>query len=105
MRDSGVQDVDAVLTTRELGRLIKEAGIDFNSLPNEEMDKPLGVSSGAADIFAGTGGVMEAALRSAYEVITGRELPFKGMHIDSIMGLDGIKRAEIEITGVEPEWS
>ena len=65
MNDSGVQDVDIVLTTRELGALIKQAGIDFRSLPDEKMDAPLGISTGAADIFANTGGVMEAALRTA----------------------------------------
>ncbi len=105
MNDSGMQDVDAVLTTRELGRMIKQASIDFMALPDEEMDRPMGVSSGAADIFANTGGVMEAALRSAYEVITGRELPFEGMHVEAITGLDGIKRASITITDTEPEWS
>ncbi|MBD3314723.1 MAG: 2Fe-2S iron-sulfur cluster binding domain-containing protein, partial [Chitinivibrionales bacterium] len=67
MIDSGVQDVDYVLTTRELGRMIQQAGIDFVSLPDDKMDSPLGLSSGAADIFANTGGVMEAALRTAYE--------------------------------------
>jgi len=61
-----------VLTTRELGRMIKQAGIDFAALPDDTMDAPLGLSSGAADIFANTGGVMEAALRTAYEIVTGR---------------------------------
>jgi len=65
MTDSGVQDVDYVLTTRELGKMIKRAGIDFVNLPDGEMDAPLGISTGAADIFANTGGVMEAALRTA----------------------------------------
>ena len=65
MNDSGVQDVDIVLTTRELGAMITQAGIDFRSLPDEKMDAPLGISTGAADIFANTGGVMEAALRTA----------------------------------------
>ncbi len=77
MFDSGAQDVDAVLTTRELGRMIQEAGIDFMGLPDEEMDAPMGMSTGAADIFANTGGVMEAALRTAYEIITGRQLPME----------------------------
>ena len=61
-----------MLTTRELGKMIRAAGIDFDSLPDEEMDAPLGLSTGAADIFANTGGVMEAALRTAYEIVTGR---------------------------------
>ena len=69
---SGSRDVDAVLTTRELGKMIRAAGIDFCALPDEQMDAPLGLSTGAADIFANTGGVMEAALRTAYEVVTGR---------------------------------
>ena len=64
-----------MLTTRELGAMIKQAGIDFRSLPDEEMDAPLGISTGAADIFANTGGVMEAALRTAYEIVTGRRCP------------------------------
>ncbi len=70
-------DVDMVLTTRELARMIKMAGIDFASLPDEKMDRPLGISTGAADIFAVTGGVMEAALRTAYEIVTGRALPVR----------------------------
>ena len=105
MTDSGVQDVDAVLTTRELGRMIKQAGIDFPSLPDEEMDAPLGLSSGAADIFANTGGVMEAALRTAWEIVTGRELPFENLHVTPIAGLDGVKEASAKITGAKPEWS
>ncbi len=98
-------DVDIVLTTRELGRMIKQGGIDFVSLPDEEMDNPLGFSSGAADIFANTGGVMEAALRTVYEVITGKELPVENLHITPVAGLKGIKEAALTITGTIPEWS
>ena len=105
MNSSGVQDVDAVLTTRELGRMIKQAGIDFASLQDETVDSVLGQSTGAADIFANTGGVMEAALRTAYEVITGRELPFENLHVAPIAGLEGVKEASITITGTVPEWS
>jgi iron-only hydrogenase group A len=105
MKDSGMVDVDAVLTTRELGRMIKTAGIDFVSLQDEQMDKILGTSSGAGDIFANSGGVMEAALRTAYEVITGRELPFENLHVAPIMGLEGIKTASLKIEGTVPEWS
>ena len=76
MTSSGVRDVDVVLTTRELGKMIHAAGIDFVNLPDEEMDAPLGLSTGAADIFATTGGVMEAALRTAYEIVTGRRCPW-----------------------------
>ena len=105
MNDSGVQDVDVVLTTRELGRMIKQAGIDFCSLPDDKMDSPLGLSSGAADIFANTGGVMEAALRTAWEIVTGRPLPFENLHVKPIAGLQGIKEASVEIAGTLPEWS
>ncbi|HOQ91247.1 MAG TPA: [Fe-Fe] hydrogenase large subunit C-terminal domain-containing protein, partial [Candidatus Hydrogenedentes bacterium] len=105
MHDSGVQDVDAVLTTRELGDMIKAAGIDFMSLPDEEMDAPMGLSSGAADIFANTGGVMEAALRTVYEIVTGRELPMENLHVTPVMGLQGIKEAALTFENVKPEWS
>jgi NADP-reducing hydrogenase subunit HndD len=105
MNDSGAQDVDAVLTTRELGRMIKQACIDFDSLPDDDFDQVMGVSTGAADIFANTGGVMEAALRSAWEIITGKELPFAELHVEPISGLEGIKEAAITISGTVPEWS
>jgi iron-only hydrogenase group A len=105
MRASGVQDVDAVLTTRELGRMIRMAGIDFNALPEDRMDSPLGMGSGAADIFANTGGVMEAALRTAYEIVTGRELPFENLHVKPIAGLEGVKEASVKVTGTVPDWS
>ena len=105
MRDSGVKDVDVVLTTRELGRMINQAGIDFASLPEDTMDSPLGEATGAADIFANTGGVMEAALRTAYEIVTGRPLPFEDLHVAPISGLKGIKEAALEITGALDEWS
>jgi iron-only hydrogenase group A len=105
MNSSGVQDVDYVLTTRELGRMIRQAGIEFTKLPDGEMDAPLGLSSGAADIFANTGGVMEAALRTAYEIVTGRELPTDNLHIKPIAGLQGIKEAALTLTGLKPEWS
>lgn len=104
MNGSGVKDVDYVLTTRELGKFIKQAGIDFVNLPDEEMDAPLGISTGAADIFANTGGVMEAALRTAYEIVTGRELPFDKLHIAPIQGLDGVKEASLKIEGAKEEW-
>jgi iron-only hydrogenase group A len=104
MNSSGVRDVDVVLTTRELGRMIREAGLDFRSLPDETMDAPLGLSSGAADIFANTGGVMEAALRTAYELVTGRELPMPNLHVGPIAGLEGVKEASLKIEGTVPEW-
>lgn len=105
MYDSGVQDVDYVLTTRELGRMIESAGIDFVSLPDQEMDSPLGLSSGAADIFANTGGVMEAALRTAYEIVTGRQLPMDDLHVKPVAGLQGIKEASVLIEDALPDWS
>ncbi len=105
MNDSGTQDVDVVLTTRELGRMIKQAGIDFCALPDEEMDSPLGASTGAADIFANTGGVMEAALRTAYEIVTGRQIPFDKLHVAPVQGLEGVKEASVKLTGTLPAWS
>jgi NADP-reducing hydrogenase subunit HndD len=104
MNASGQQDVDIVLTTRELGKMIHQAGIDFVKLPDSEMDAPLGLSSGAADIFANTGGVMEAALRTAYELVTGRELPFENLHVTPVAGLEGIKEAAITLQDTLPEW-
>jgi iron-only hydrogenase group A len=105
MFSSGARDVDVVLTTRELGKMIKQAGLDFTSLPEDKMDSILGASSGAADIFANTGGVMEAALRTVYEIVTGRELPFANLHITPIAGLQGIKEASVKIENAVPDWS
>jgi len=105
MNNSDLRDVDYVLTTRELARMIRQAGIDFNSLPDGKMDSPMGMSTGAADIFANTGGVMEAALRTVYEIVTGREFPFKNLHLEPIMGLDGVKQAAFKIEGATEEWS
>lgn len=104
MNASGITDVDYVLTTRELGKMIGQAGIDFKLLSDDKMDAPLGLGSGAADIFANTGGVMEAAIRTAYEIVTGRELPTDGLHITPIMGLEGVKKASLKIEGTKPEW-
>jgi NADP-reducing hydrogenase subunit HndD len=105
MNASSVRDVDAVLTTRELARMIRQAGIDFASLADAAMDAPLGLSTGAADMFANTGGVMEAALRTAWEVVTGGQLPFENLHVKPLAGLDGIKEAEAVIRGARPEWA
>ncbi|MBN2040193.1 MAG: iron hydrogenase small subunit [Spirochaetes bacterium] len=105
MYDSGYQDVDYVLTTRELGRMIKQAGLNFIELPESEMDAPLGMSSGAADIFANTGGVMEAALRTVYEVVTGRPLPMENLHVTPLTTLEGVKTASLKIEGAVPDWS
>jgi len=97
MFNNGLTNVDAVITTRELGRMIKDAGIDFKYLPDGEFDSPLGLSTGAADIFGTTGGVMEAALRTVYELVTGRELPADNLHIAPLEGLDRIKTADLKI--------
>ncbi len=92
---AGYPDVDAVITTRELARMIKEAGIDFASLPDEDFDNLLGESTGASVIFGATGGVMEAALRTAYEVVTGKELP--KVEFEQVRGLEGVKEATIQV--------
>ena len=97
MKNGGYPNVDAVLTTRELARMIKEAGIEFKILEDSKFDNPLGLSTGAADIFAATGGVMEAAIRTVYEVVTGRELPFEQLHVKPIVGLDQVKTADLLI--------
>jgi iron only hydrogenase large subunit-like protein len=94
MKDSGYADVDVVITTRELAQLIKDAGIDFNELPEEQMDKALGTYSGAGTIFGTTGGVMEAALRTAYEVITEKEYP--DVNLKFVRGGEGVRKAEVK---------
>jgi NADP-reducing hydrogenase subunit HndD len=104
MRDSGYKDVDYVLTTRELAMMIKQAGIDFEKLEDESYDSILGESTGAAVIFGATGGVMEAALRTAHEIITGREVPFTNLNIKPVRGMEGVKEATIKIKNVKPEW-
>lgn len=105
MTSSGYKDVDFVLTTRELAVMIKQAGLDFEHLEESKYDSIMGESTGAAVIFGATGGVMEAALRTAYEVVTGREVPFNGLNITPVRGMDGVKEAAIKIEKVKPEWS
>ncbi len=92
---AGYPDVDYVLTTRELGRMIDTAGINFKILPDESCDAPLGQGTGAAVIFGATGGVMEAALRTAAEVITGKELDNPEFH--DVRGMDGVKEASYKL--------
>ncbi len=104
MQNNSVKNVDAVLTTRELGQMIREAGIDFTLLDDREFDSPLGLSTGAADIFGVTGGVMEAALRTVYELVTGRELPFESLHVTPIVGLEQVKTADIKFENVLPDY-
>jgi len=105
LSNGGYPNVDAVLTTRELARMIKDAGIDFQDLEDGEFDSPLGLSSGAADIFGTTGGVMEAALRTVYEIVTGRELPFEKLHVAPIVGLEQVKTASITIENPVPGYA
>lgn len=95
--DDAFYDVDYVLTTRELARMFKESGIQFPSLPSEGFDDPLGESTGAAVIFGATGGVMEAALRTAYEVVTGQTLT--DINFSAVRGMEGIKEAEVDLKG------
>ncbi|HHX20409.1 MAG TPA: 4Fe-4S dicluster domain-containing protein [Clostridiales bacterium] len=92
---TGFPDVDAVITTRELARMIKTAGIDFVNLPDASFDRLLGDSTGAAVIFGATGGVMEAALRTGYEVLTGKTLEKLDFH--AVRGVEGIKEASVQI--------
>ena len=95
MNVDGISDVDAVITTRELARMIKQANIEFTELEEEEFDNPMGEATGAAAIFGTTGGVMEAALRTAYELITGKEL--KEIDFKEVRGEKGIKKAVVQI--------
>ena len=98
MKSTGCQDTDVVLTTRELARMIKAAGIDFMSLPEEPADDLLGSYSGAGTIFGVTGGVMEAALRTAYCLITKEAQP-PAIEFTAVRGMDGVKTATIDING------
>ncbi|MCB8994739.1 MAG: iron hydrogenase small subunit [Bacteroidales bacterium] len=104
MRSSGYKDVDYVLTTRELARMIKQAGINFDRLEEAKYNSIMGDSTGAAVIFGATGGVMEAALRTAYEIVTGREVPFEGLNITPVRGMEGVREASILINECKPEW-
>lgn len=95
---AGVFDVDVSLTVRELAKMIERADVDFLSLPDESFDNPLGISTGAAAIFGATGGVMEAALRTAVETLTKEELP--DVEFDDVRGFEGIKEASYDIAGM-----
>lgn len=95
MKNEELDNVDAVLTTRELARMIKQANIDFVELEDSEFDDPMGEATGAGAIFGTTGGVMEAALRTAYETITGKEL--KKLDFEAVRGEEGIKKATVKI--------
>jgi len=99
MNASGYRDVDVVLTSRELGRMFRESGVDWGRLADEEFDDPLGRSTGAAAIFGATGGVMEAALRTAYELVTKKEL--KNLDFVAVRGMTKIKEATIDLDGTK----
>ena len=105
MNDSGYRDVDYVLTTRELAIMIKQAGIDFLKLPDMHFDRLMGESTGAGVIFGATGGVMEAALRTAYELVTGRDVPFENLNITPVRGMEGVKEASITIENPLKDWA
>jgi NADH-quinone oxidoreductase subunit G/[NiFe] hydrogenase diaphorase moiety small subunit/NADP-reducing hydrogenase subunit HndD len=105
MHASGYRDVDYVLTTRELAIMIKQAGIDFMKLDDMHFDRLMGESTGAGVIFGATGGVMEAALRTAYELVTGREIPFENLNIGPVRGMEGVKEASVKIENPLKEWA
>lgn len=105
MHDSGYRDVDYVLTTRELAIMIKQAGLNFHTLEDSKFDRLMGESTGAGVIFGATGGVMEAALRTAYEIVTGREVPFKDLNIAPVRGMEGVREAAIKIENPKAEWA
>jgi len=104
MNASGFKDVDYALTTREIARMIKECGLDLPNLPDSGFDDPLGIGSGAGLIFGATGGVMEAALRTAYFLITGEDVPFPKLDVVPVRGMEGIRKAEIPINKAVDEW-
>ena len=99
MCDSGFRDVDIVITTRELGRMIREAGIDFANLTEENFDSPLGTGTGAAVIFGNTGGVMEAALRTVADVVSKQDLP--KLEYNEVRGMEETREAALNIAGTE----
>ncbi len=104
MNASGYKDVDFGLTTREMAQMIKEAGIKLTELADSDFDAPVGLGSGAGLIFGATGGVMEAALRTAYEIVTGEEIPFEKLRIMPVRGMVGVKEAELLIPRAVDEW-
>jgi len=105
MNSSGYKDVDFGLTTREMATMIKEAGIYLPEMPKTGFDDPFGEASGAGLIFGATGGVMEAALRTVYELVTGREVPFKNLNIEPCRGFEGIKQASVKLENCVNEYS
>jgi len=104
MDSSGYKDVDYGLTTREMAKMIREAGIYLPEMPKSGFDEPFGDASGAGLIFGATGGVMEAALRTVYEIITGREVPFKNLVIEPCRGFEGVKQASVKLENCVDEY-
>lgn len=104
MNDSGFKDVDYALTTRELAGMIKECGIDLPNLPDSDFNDPLGIGTGAGLVFGATGGVMEAAIRTAYELVTGEEVPFDKLRVMPVRGMEGIRKAELPIKKAVGDW-
>ncbi len=94
---NGRPDVDLVITTRELAKMLKEGGIDLRYMPKEQFDDPMGESTGAGVIFGATGGVLEAALRTVYEDVTGKEL--EDVNFTAVRGLEGVREASIQLDG------
>ena len=95
----GIPDIDVALTTREAARMVKESGILFAQLPDEEFDDPFGIATGAGVIFGATGGVMEAALRTVAEIVTGK--PLESVDFKDVRGFEGIKEATYNLAGTE----
>jgi NADH-quinone oxidoreductase subunit G/[NiFe] hydrogenase diaphorase moiety small subunit len=104
MDSSGYKDVDYGLTTREMAKMIREAGIYLPEMPKSGFDEPFGDASGAGLIFGATGGVMEAALRTVYEIVTGREVPFKNLVIEPCRGFEGVKQASVKLENCVDEY-
>ena len=95
MKDSGFRDVDAAITTRDLAWLIKDMGIDWEALDEQEFDQPLGLYTGAGTIFGVTGGVMEAAIRTGYELVTGQPIP--DLEVTAVRGTEGFRTSVIKV--------
>ena len=97
--EDGVRDVDVVITTQELAKMIRAYGLDFANLPDEPWDQPFGESTGAAVIFGASGGVLEAALRTANDILSGKDI--KEIDFVAIRGLEGIKEATVQVGGMD----
>ena len=98
-KKNAIKDVDIVITTRELAKMIKEAGMDLTNMEEQEFDNPLGEATGAGVIFGNSGGVMEAALRTAYEILTGKELG--KLEFNEVRGLEGIKETSVKLEDID----